>query len=66
VQFGQKRNACKVEANEGMVTKEISDIKKKLSTLYRNNGKDTLRASQESAKSYFGYQFSVSVPFLSL
>lgn len=40
------------ESQESMITKKIS-IKKKLSTLYQDNKKDVLRASQESGRSIF-------------
>jgi hypothetical protein len=48
IQSGHKRS----ELKEGMCVEEINFIKKKPSTLHRDNRKDALRASQELARSH--------------
>lgn len=45
--FGHKRRTSKVLHRQGVVVKEISNFKKKSSTLNQDNSKDVLRASQE-------------------
>ncbi|MFY0304535.1 hypothetical protein V4Y02_24115, partial [Escherichia coli] len=48
--IGQRRSTCKIEAKVSEVIEEIAASKARLSTLCMANKKDTLRASQESAR----------------